>query len=130
MSEVIGYVASGVKSGVGGGTAVHALPDTSRVSDRFGVSDAEKKIAELKQHGFTEGLARALLENCEAFPIRFWVIDNSYSMSTRDGHRVIEERGASSHVRYAACTRWEEIQECVMYHANISALLKAPTYKV
>lgn len=110
-----------------GSTAV--FPDVPGVSSQdLASDDADRKITALKKHGFTEGLARALLENCAAFPIRFWIIDNSYSMAERDGHRVVETSGvSSSNVHYAACTRWEEIQECVVYHAEVSALLKAPT---
>jgi len=105
------------------------FPDVPGVSSQdLASDDADRKITALKKHGFTEGLARALLENCAAFPIRFWIIDNSYSMAERDGHRVVETSGvSSSNVHYAACTRWEEIQECVVYHAEVSALLKAPT---
>jgi len=76
---------------------------------------------------FTLGLSRALVENCDAFPIRFWVIDNSHSMTSRDGHRILPSSDIRSQASYASCTRWEEIQECVLFHAKLSTLLNAPT---
>jgi len=72
------------------------------------------------------GLAKSLGSNCAEFPIRFWVIDNSYSMTTRDGHRIINTQ--QKDVRTTPCTRWEEIKDCVSYHANMSQLLGAKTH--
>jgi len=54
------------------------------------------------------------------------VIDNSYSMTTRDGHRIINTQ--QKDVRTTPCTRWEEIKDCVSYHANMSQLLGAKTH--
>ena len=86
----------------------------------------EGQIAELATQGFTKGLAVALGENCDVFPVRFWVIDNSGSMNTADGHRVVETT-TRDNVAIVPCTRWEEIKECVNYHAQMAALLCAPT---
>merc|ERR1719313_2295301 len=60
------------------------------------------------------------------FPLRIWVVDNSGSMVTGDGHRLVHT-GSSNDVRYVNCSRWAEIQETVEYHAQIAALLEAPT---
>eukprot|EP00568_Trieres_chinensis_P018080 CAMPEP_0183327360 /NCGR_PEP_ID=MMETSP0160_2-20130417/83723_1 /TAXON_ID=2839 ORGANISM="Odontella Sinensis, Strain Grunow 1884" /NCGR_SAMPLE_ID=MMETSP0160_2 /ASSEMBLY_ACC=CAM_ASM_000250 /LENGTH=311 /DNA_ID=CAMNT_0025495485 /DNA_START=495 /DNA_END=1430 /DNA_ORIENTATION=- len=49
-------------------------------------------------------------------------------MSSRDGHRMVLSQNDRSEVRqYVPCSRWEEIKECVDYHADMSALLNAPT---
>lgn len=86
----------------------------------------QSDIQALKQQGFTEGLARAMSKNNAAFPIRIWVVDNSGSMTQSDGHRLVETKKKDD-VRAVSCTRWREIQETVTYHAQMAALLEAPT---
>ena len=72
------------------------------------------------------GLAKSLFSNAIEFPLRIWVVDNSGSMSITDGHRFVETSN-SKQVKVVSCTRWAEIKETVLYHAEISALLQAPT---
>eukprot|EP00814_Leptocylindrus_danicus_P013929 CAMPEP_0116006462 /NCGR_PEP_ID=MMETSP0321-20121206/1742_1 /TAXON_ID=163516 /ORGANISM="Leptocylindrus danicus var. danicus, Strain B650" /LENGTH=401 /DNA_ID=CAMNT_0003475019 /DNA_START=632 /DNA_END=1834 /DNA_ORIENTATION=+ len=97
-------------------------------SDRIEPLDAEI-IEDLKSQGYTDGLIRALKKNRVEFPIRFWVVDNSGSMWTDDGHRVIHQRQKSGDVHQVSidCTRWDEIKESVIYHANMAARLNMPT---
>uniref|UniRef100_A0A7S2IDX7 VWFA domain-containing protein n=1 Tax=Helicotheca tamesis TaxID=374047 RepID=A0A7S2IDX7_9STRA len=87
---------------------------------------SETEIDELRKQGFTRGLANALSINSSVFPIRFWVIDNSGSMNNPDGHRIVETF-KHNNVNIVSSTRWEEIKECVNYHAQMAALLCAPT---
>jgi hypothetical protein len=47
-------------------------------------------------------------------------------MSMGDGHRIAESLSAKV-VKLVNCSRWSELQQTVEYHAQISALLKAPT---
>jgi len=86
----------------------------------------EEQLTTLTKQGFTKGLARALNANYEYFPVRFWIIDNSGSMNKPDGHRIIDT-GVKNDVKIVDCTRWEEIKECVNYHAGLSGLLFSPT---
>jgi hypothetical protein len=86
----------------------------------------EKQLDILMKQGFSEGLALSLRPNCDKFPIRFWVVDNSGSMNKPDGHRIVETMKYNN-IRVVDCTRWEEIRECVNFHAQISSLLHAPT---
>jgi len=83
-------------------------------------------IQTLQDQGFTRGLAEALTKNILAFPLRIWVVDNSGSMTIRDGHRIVES-SKKDNVKLVDCTRWSEIQQTVEYHAQMSALLRAPT---
>mmetsp|Transcript_11088 Transcript_11088/g.20231 ORF Transcript_11088/g.20231 Transcript_11088/m.20231 type:complete len:383 (-) Transcript_11088:112-1260(-) len=84
------------------------------------------EIRQLTLQGFSTGLARAMTENNASFPLRIWVVDNSGSMATCDGHRMVETK-KSSDVKMVPCTRWSEIQDTVNYHVQMSALLQAPT---
>lgn len=84
------------------------------------------QLNQLRQQGYTDGLARALVESCSSFPLRIWIIDNSGSMNSVDGNMLVATKSASE-VKSISCTRWKEIQETVKYHAQMAALLKAPT---
>jgi hypothetical protein len=80
----------------------------------------------LKEQGFTRGLAEALMRNKLAFPLNFWIVDNSGSMNKIDGHRFVETKKKTS-VKFIECTRWAEMQQTCDYHAQMAALLKNPT---
>lgn len=85
-----------------------------------------KEIERLVEQGFTVGLAKSLATNNVSFPLRIWVVDNSGSMQMTDGHRIVPTTKRND-VRIVECTRWDEIKECVNYHAQMAALLNAPT---
>jgi len=72
------------------------------------------------------GLAKSLILNVIEFPLRIWIVDNSGSMSMPDGHRFLEMNHGKK-LKNVSCTRWQEIQETVIYHAELAAILKAPT---
>eukprot|EP00814_Leptocylindrus_danicus_P010866 CAMPEP_0116017310 /NCGR_PEP_ID=MMETSP0321-20121206/7971_1 /TAXON_ID=163516 /ORGANISM="Leptocylindrus danicus var. danicus, Strain B650" /LENGTH=434 /DNA_ID=CAMNT_0003487477 /DNA_START=390 /DNA_END=1694 /DNA_ORIENTATION=- len=84
----------------------------------------EDRIQTLMKAGFTRGLSRCLLGTTEAFALRIWVVDNSGSMTERDGNRVVPQ-GQS--IVSVPCSRWEEICDTVQYHANMAATLNSPT---
>jgi hypothetical protein len=77
---------------------------------------------------FFPALARSVLlaKSKEFVPLTIWVVDNSSSMFTPDGKRLLETNSQHD-VRVAPCTRWEELKETVLYHAQLMALLEAPT---
>jgi hypothetical protein len=83
-------------------------------------------IRTLQSQGYTSGLIHSMSKNILSFPLRIWVVDNSGSMTTGDGHRLIETYNQKD-VKYVSCSRWAEMQETVEYHARAAALLGAPT---
>jgi hypothetical protein len=85
----------------------------------------ENILKSLVHQGFTRSLARSLNETKQAFALRIWVIDNSSSMNTRDGHRIVDN--CPSNVFMVNCSRWEEIRECVEYHIQLADMIDAPT---
>lgn len=87
-----------------------------------------ERIECLVQQGFTPSLARKVLlaRSREYLPVTIWIVDNSASMHAPDGRKVISTQSQDD-VRIESCTRWEELQEAVTYHAQLSALLEAPT---
>jgi hypothetical protein len=83
-----------------------------------------EKISLLREQGFTIGLAKALAANADSFALRIWILDNSGSMVIEDGHRVVEKDGK---IPVIPATRWEELQDTVVYHAQMAALLNSFT---
>ena len=82
----------------------------------------------LVQQGYTPTLARKVLSarSQQSLPLTIWIVDNSSSMKTRDGRRLVDTTSQYD-VRIEPCSRWEDLYETVMYHAQLAALLEAPT---
>jgi len=88
------------------------------------IEDSTQKVAALRKQGFSNGLVHAMTSNVRSFPLRIWVVDNSGSMQIADGHRILGEK---NNLKFIPSTRWDEIKECVTYHAEMAGLLEAPT---
>jgi len=106
------------------GNSSYQLPS----SRRSGVFAAvpEHQIAQLVGQGYTRGLANSLAGTIHKFPLRIWVVDNSGSMNATDGHRFVETKDQRD-LKVVGCSRWNEIRDCVEYHARLAAVLMAPT---
>lgn len=87
-----------------------------------------ERIECLVQQGFTPSLARNILlaRSRKYLPLTIWIVDNSSSMNERDGRKILTT-DSQDDVRLEACSRWEELKETVEYHAQLAALLDAPT---
>ena len=79
----------------------------------------------LQRQGFTLGLAKALMANTVSFEQRIWIVDNSGSMTITDGHRINET--ADGKLNMTTVTRWEELQDTVIYHAQMAGVLNSFT---
>mmetsp|Transcript_48730 Transcript_48730/g.95272 ORF Transcript_48730/g.95272 Transcript_48730/m.95272 type:complete len:392 (+) Transcript_48730:174-1349(+) len=88
------------------------------------IEDSTQKVAALRKQGFSNGLVHAMTSNIRSFPLRIWVVDNSGSMQIADGHRIVGEK---NNLKFIPSTRWDEIKDCVTYHAEMAGLLEAPT---
>lgn len=82
-------------------------------------------VSKLKKEGFSTGLIRAMARNIKVFAKRFWIVDNSTSMGKRDGHCIVSS--SPQNVIFRDCSRWEEIQETVIYHMKLAETIQAPT---
>jgi hypothetical protein len=95
------------------------------------LTNTEKSI--LSEQGYTRGLLDALQTNRNEFLYSIWIADNSISMNVIDGHRidpVASKNGdhpSTGAVTFTNCSRWEEIQQTLDYHAQMAAIVKAPT---
>ncbi|GMH73393.1 hypothetical protein TrVE_jg806 [Triparma verrucosa] len=84
-------------------------------------TDLERKNI-LREHypSIAPGLADQFVKSCDTFGSRFWIVDNSGSMATSDGHVMIEGG-------MVTCSRWEELGSTICWHAEMSSRLQVPT---
>lgn len=111
------------------------LPKVLEEDDRFvsgsstvqpdNVDSIKFQIRQLKQKGFSTGLARELATNTLAFAYRIWVVDNSGSMQIEDGHRI--SLSLDGKIKQQRVSRWEELKDTVLYHSEMAATLDSPT---
>mmetsp|Transcript_30799 Transcript_30799/g.51527 ORF Transcript_30799/g.51527 Transcript_30799/m.51527 type:complete len:284 (-) Transcript_30799:1-852(-) len=85
----------------------------------------EKARVFLAEHHWPPGLADALIKSCRKMAIRYVITDDSGSMMTNDGHRVIGE--GTKNVKMIQCTRWSELTSTLKFHAKLAHAAQAPT---
>ena len=84
-----------------------------------------RQVQDLLSLGFPLGLALAMNENKAKFPLRVWIIDNSRSMEKPDGIHVLAK--SKGMYKVAPCSRWKEMRETVVFHAEMAAKIQSPT---
>jgi Mg-chelatase subunit ChlD len=111
---------------INGGRSSRVMLPPETTSGITATTLTEEAIQVLRDQGYTRGLAEALSKNKQAFPLSIWIVDNSGSMASRDGHRLIETK-SKDQVKLVSCTRWAELQQTVLYHAQMAAhVLQSP----
>jgi len=95
---------------------------------------AEKPViaAEMKQRlseNMPRGLVNVVAKAAQDCAIRYWIVDNSGSMSIGDGKRfVTDPRSSVKGMRkQVSCSRWEELSETLRWVAKTATLLRART---
>jgi hypothetical protein len=88
------------------------------------VTEDSEKIEQLKQKGLTQGLAESIINSSKHVSRRYWIVDNSGSMGTRDGNRIIQNDTGTT---IEACTRWQELGDSLKWHAEVSEILGVHT---
>eukprot|EP01041_Mallomonas_annulata_P002507 gene2507-4877_t len=78
----------------------------------------------LTKEGWPKGLQNSCAENLKKCPIRFMIVDDSGSMGTNDGHRIVVQGNTT---RMIACSRWTELTESMKFHARLAHSAKAIT---
>lgn len=57
-------------------------------------------------------------------PFRYFICDDSGSMSERDGNKIV---ATGNEAKLVPCTRWNELTDSLRFHANLAELMKLPT---
>merc|ERR1719223_1681857 len=79
----------------------------------------------MEGHSSPKGLQQTVLKSSEKIALRFFVGDDSGSMTINDGQRVAkDEKGITKLIK---CSRWEELSETVKFLAELSDSLGAPS---
>jgi len=88
-------------------------------------SDETNGAAYLRtHHRWNTGLCKLVFKSTKKIPIRFFIVDDSGSMSTNDGNRIIRSKGSAKVIK---CTRWAELTDALHFHAELAEAAKAPT---
>jgi hypothetical protein len=78
----------------------------------------------LNHNGWPIGMQTALLRCISKVPIRFFIIDDSGSMVTNDGHMMT---GVGSKTRFVKCARWNELTQAMKFHVGLAKAAQAPS---
>lgn len=107
------------------GAADDNLKTRSRTVEGDTSKSDERITALMNRHQFPVGLARQLISTSSFYPIRFWIVDNSGSMDSPDGQRlVVDGSGGTSII---SATRWQELASTVTTVAAVSHSVGART---
>lgn len=79
----------------------------------------------LTSHAWPSGLQDTLLKSLKKIPMRFFICDDSGSMITPDGHRLVGTN--SRNMGLVSCTRWAELSSALSFHAKLAYVASAPT---
>jgi hypothetical protein len=69
------------------------------------------------------GYQEFLIKNATRMPYRFFICDDSGSMATNDGKRLL---GSRNNIKEVSCTRWVELCESMKFHAGLANALNMP----
>ncbi len=79
-----------------------------------GINDAGAREF-LKANKWPPGLIDAFIANLTKIPIRYFICDDSGSMVTNDGHKLMNSGNKKMMV---SCSRWAELTEALKFHAG------------
>eukprot|EP01032_Pedospumella_encystans_P030262 gene30262-34154_t len=78
----------------------------------------------LQAQGFPKGLQDSFIESLSKIPLRFFILDDSGSMATNDGKRIVVSGGKKAMIK---CSRWTELTEALKFHVNFARHAAAPS---
>jgi len=76
--------------------------------------------------GLTNGMIHQLELATADTLLHVWILDNSASTNQADCYRYIGTTGLHK-LRPVKCTRWEDIMDTALYHAEMATWIHAPT---
>eukprot|EP01041_Mallomonas_annulata_P004674 gene4675-9266_t len=121
MEEVIAYPVGFFDEGP---QIVQTMISSSPTAIPLPLIDDVSACQYLTKQQWPKGLQDLFLRSCNFVPIRFIVVDDSGSMSTTDGRRVVIQ---GTNRRYITCSRWSELTESLKFHATLADIARTPT---
>jgi hypothetical protein len=96
-----------------------------KIVDSFKLKTDEHKARQfLQKYRFPEGLVQTVFKSCRKLPLRFFIVDDSGSMLTNDGRRLLSQGNSTKLIK---CTRWAELTESMLFLAELSEILRVPS---
>ena len=80
----------------------------------------------LYEMGWPKGLTRMVANSVANLPIRFVIVDNSGSMQSMDGQRLV--LGPSGRIQSIPATRWAELSQAINEMADVAVGVRGPTH--
>jgi hypothetical protein len=102
-------------------TEVQAIP---LVQQETGINETGIR-AFLTEHQWPKGLQEIFIRNLNIVPMRYFICDDSGSMSHNDGKLLVPSSDNS--YRYRKCSRWTELTSALKFHADLARIGKAPS---
>jgi len=110
---------------------VHTGRSSGRQASSLSATEDSTDIdlnGKLRNMGFSNGLREHMICDSLMTEKRFWILDNSGSMASPDGRRLIIPKSSGQPQQLSLCTRrWKELQETAIYHAQLAGILQVPT---
>jgi hypothetical protein len=72
-------------------------------------------------------LRENFMKSAGEVPVRFVILDDSGSMNSNDGHRMVSENHDPYKTQLINCSRWEELRDFVRFHASFAEAAEAVT---
>jgi hypothetical protein len=91
----------------------------------IGGFDASACRTFLAKHNWPPGLQEAMVKSCMKMPVRFFITDDSGSMLTNDGNRIVGSK--ANNKKLIKCTRWSELTQSLRFMAELSEACHAPS---
>mmetsp|Transcript_3607 Transcript_3607/g.5057 ORF Transcript_3607/g.5057 Transcript_3607/m.5057 type:complete len:415 (-) Transcript_3607:820-2064(-) len=79
-----------------------------------------------KEFCLPTGIAEEFIKSTETLARRYWLIDNSASMTSQDGHRYMNDSDGGGH-RMDRSTRWDELKDTLHFVGRMAIKLQAWT---
>lgn len=79
----------------------------------------------LASRNWPSGLQDTFIRSCKKIPIRFFIVDDSGSMSINDGRKIV--RSGTRKAKMVTCTRWSELTDALSFHIDLAEAALAPT---
>jgi hypothetical protein len=79
----------------------------------------------LREFGWPPGLTTMVSQSINELPLRFVIVDNSGSMQSMDGTRLVPGPNGMVSLR---CSRWQELGQAIEELGEIAVALRAPTH--
>ena len=93
-----------------------------RVPVAVSVSNEAATFEFLNNNNWPRGLQQYILKNANKMAYRYFILDDSGSMATNDGKRLIKLNGPTNY-KTVSCSRWTELGESMKFHSTLASVL-------